>query len=413
MPRRMPSGQGGEPFPALRVRLKVPRARYRSAARSASSGGPATRRPSAGHGARRSGGHWRRPAANEPARSRTRARVAPERGPRRGSPHDQRPRPGRPKHPVRRSSATFVNELADRQPREVMGRPERAQRGRASWTEIISLGRGDVRIATGTPRFVIVIVSPASTALSSRGRWVLASYEPTVRTVPAPGLVFQTSLDCPPRRVERSADNGRSGVASSARSGPGMARVDHEHASDLRAEAFDVVRDRRIPGHVVAGPRLDHMVTLGHPPTAGDDDVVLVAGVGVDTGRSPRRDRSLEDPNVARSSAIDLFHRRAVRTGSPRAIRRANDTWCRRGIEEQPRNRDFEGSRNRGQSIERGHGLAVLDLGQISDVEAASVADLGQRQASGLTPATHLAPDVGPLRTWTLVGRGFFFSHTT
>src|SRR3970040_275447 len=84
-----------------------------------------------------------------------------------------------------------------------------------------------------------------------------------------------------------------------------VARVDHEDPSGLGAQALDVMGNRRVPGHVVARPQLEDLVALGHPPAAGQDEVVLVAGVGMDPRRAAGANDRLADPDIPGRPAVD------------------------------------------------------------------------------------------------------------
>lgn len=46
-------------------------------------------------------------------------------------------------------------------------------------------------------------------------------------------------------------------------------RIDDQQPSRVRPDVFDIVRNGRIPGQVVAGPELDHMLALGQTPATG------------------------------------------------------------------------------------------------------------------------------------------------
>src|SRR3990170_5566030 len=202
----------------------------------------------------------------------------------------------------------------------------------------------------------------------------------TERNDPGPaGETTSAALD-PPRGLPATA---------------GVARIDHEDPPGLGAQALDVVGNRRVPGQVVARPDLEDLVALGHPPAAGQDEMVLVAGVGVDPGRAARRDDCLEDPDVPGGPAVDLLHRPTVDPGDPGPLRGPDDARRRRRVEEEPGDGDLEGLGDRDQGIEGWHGLAVLDLAQVADVEVAPVADLGEGETACLPPAPDLATDVG------------------
>ena len=68
-----------------------------------------------------------------------------------------------------------------------------------------------------------------------------------------------------------------------------------------------------VPADVVAGPDLDHVVALGHPEMAAQDDVMLVAGVGMGAGPTARGRDRLDDADVARQAAVDPLDPTEVR----------------------------------------------------------------------------------------------------
>ena len=65
-----------------------------------------------------------------------------------------------------------------------------------------------------------------------------------------------------------------------------------------------------------------------------------------------------------------------------------------RRVEQEPGRRHVEGAGDRGERLERGYGLVVLDLAEVADVEPARLAHLGERQRAGLAPAARLAADL-------------------
>src|SRR4026207_2062823 len=84
------------------------------------------------------------------------------------------------------------------------------------------------------------------------------------------------------------------------------AGIDDEHRADVVPDVLDVVRDRGIPGQIVARTELLDMVALRHAPAPPDDEMVLIALMGVDARREPRRCGDLEDADVPGCAGIDL-----------------------------------------------------------------------------------------------------------
>ena len=106
----------------------------------------------------------------------------------------------------------------------------------------------------------------------TRGRDVHPGRPPAARSADGRG--------CPRRRR----------LTRRARSGPGEEGHDEDVAL-LVADHLGIVGDRPVPAEVVARAQLHHVVALGHPPSAAQDEVVLVAGMGVQArpGRRPAR----------------------------------------------------------------------------------------------------------------------------
>ena len=65
-------------------------------------------------------------------------------------------------------------------------------------------------------------------------------------------------------------------------------QADDQHRPRLVPDRHAVVRDQAVPAEVVPRPELDDVIALGHPEAAGQDDVVLVAGVAVQPRRASR-----------------------------------------------------------------------------------------------------------------------------
>ena len=68
-----------------------------------------------------------------------------------------------------------------------------------------------------------------------------------------------------------------------------------EDVALLVADDLGVVRDGAVPADVVARPQLHHVFALRHPPAAAQDQVMLVAGVGVQARPSAGRGDTLDD----------------------------------------------------------------------------------------------------------------------
>ena len=85
--------------------------------------------------------------------------------------------------------------------------------------------------------------------------------------------------------------------------------VDDDQARLLVADRLSVVGQGAVEQDVVAGFGLHHRLSLRDPNAAREDDVVLVAGMGVEAGPVARRHRALEDRDVACDPAVDLRHR--------------------------------------------------------------------------------------------------------
>jgi len=64
--------------------------------------------------------------------------------------------------------------------------------------------------------------------------------------------------------------------------------ADDQHHGRLAADSLGVVGDGGVPEQVVAGAEIDHVLALDGADPARQDDVVLVAGVGVQPGAAPR-----------------------------------------------------------------------------------------------------------------------------
>ena len=56
--------------------------------------------------------------------------------------------------------------------------------------------------------------------------------------------------------------------------------------------------DRSVPADVVARSHVDHVVALGHPEAAAQDNVMLIAGVRMGAGPRARRCHGLDDADV-------------------------------------------------------------------------------------------------------------------
>ena len=87
------------------------------------------------------------------------------------------------------------------------------------------------------------------------------------------------------------------------------ADADDEHRRLVVADDLAVVRDRAVPPDVVAGADLDDVVALGQPEPAAQDDVMLVAGMGVRARRA--------DPAGPTTSRIETSRESARRRARP------------------------------------------------------------------------------------------------
>ena len=94
-----------------------------------------------------------------------------------------------------------------------------------------------------------------------------------------------------PRCPEAPPDAGRQSAAAQLLGTEGH----DEDVALLVADHLGVVRDRAVPAEVVARADFDDMVALGHPPAPAQDQVMLVAGVGVQPGPAADRRDALDD----------------------------------------------------------------------------------------------------------------------
>src|SRR4051794_16340213 len=86
--------------------------------------------------------------------------------------------------------------------------------------------------------------------------------------------------------------------------------ADDECRRGLIPDLLRIVRQRRVPQQVVAGTELFARRALREPDPPREDDVVLVAGMRMETDAGPRPGhRSVNDSEVARDAAVDLFDR--------------------------------------------------------------------------------------------------------
>jgi hypothetical protein len=159
------------------------------------------------------------------------------------------------------------------------------------------------------------------------------------------------------------------------------------------------VRDRAVPGHVVAGPELDLVLALAHPPAPAKDEVVLLARVCVGSGREAGPEADLEHREAARQAAVDPLDVAAVENIRLRALARAHYPRRHDLVDEQPGRRDVQRFGDRAEGVERRRGLLVLDLRQVAEVQAAPLRETGEGQAALEPPAPDLAPDGDPAPT--------------
>src|SRR3954467_10595980 len=84
--------------------------------------------------------------------------------------------------------------------------------------------------------------------------------------------------------------------------------TDDQRGCALIPDLLRVVRQRRVPEQVVAGTEFYGRRALREPDPPREDDVVLVAGMRMEAHARPRsRHGSVNDPEVARDAAVDLF----------------------------------------------------------------------------------------------------------
>src|SRR5207237_8515002 len=108
----------------------------------------------------------------------------------------------------------------------------------------------------------------------------------TRRSAMAPSTARPKSRRPRDRRPESAAR--RSGaVMELAAARP--ARVDHEHPADVRADDLDVVRDARVPDEEIARSQLDDVLALAQSPAPLEHEVMLVRGVGMQSGPAAGR----------------------------------------------------------------------------------------------------------------------------
>src|SRR3954451_21323862 len=83
---------------------------------------------------------------------------------------------------------------------------------------------------------------------------------------------------------------------------------DDQHGAVLVADRLPVVGDGAVPAEVIAGCELDLMFSLAQSPAAAQDEVVLIAGVGMGADLAARWPAHLEDRDVAGGPAVDVLH---------------------------------------------------------------------------------------------------------
>jgi len=165
--------------------------------------------------------------------------------------------------------------------------------------------------------------------------------------------------------------------------------TDDQHRPVVGPDRLRVVGDRAVPADVVARTGLDHVIALGHPEPAAQDEVVLVPRVGVGSrARTGPRDR-LDDRDTTSKPAVDPLHPSKV-LDLDRALGASDHGRGRRVLEEEPRDRHLEGISQAGQAGQRRLGLVVLDLRQVADVQPCPLGDAREGQASLGPPSTDL-----------------------
>ena len=103
--------------------------------------------------------------------------------------------------------------------------------------------------------------------------------------------------------------------------------ADEEQHGRLLADAFGVVRDRGVPEEIVARAELDRVGALSQPDSTRQNEMVLVAGVGVEARPLAWPVRHQGDPQVAWDPAIDLLDADPAGTAPSAARSGAHDTW--------------------------------------------------------------------------------------
>jgi hypothetical protein len=132
------------------------------------------------------------------------------------------------------------------------------------------------------------------------------------------------------------------------------------------------------------------VLALGHPEVPAQDEVVLLAGVRVQSDTPAGAGRGdLEDRDVARRPTIDMRHPAQLGLAD-RALVGPDHERRREVVDEEPGGRHLQRVGDRHEAAERGRGLVVLDLRQVAHVQAAALGDVGERQLALRPPALDL-----------------------
>ena len=132
------------------------------------------------------------------------------------------------------------------------------------------------------------------------------------------------------------------------------------------------------------------MVTLAEPEPTPEHQMVLVATVAVRADQRPNGlRRRLDDRDVAPGASVDELDLTGIR-GCDRPVGGADDDGRRHIAKEEPGDRDVEGFADRVQAGQGRGCLVVLDLRQVTHVQAGSLSDVGQGEAALDSPATDL-----------------------
>ena len=104
-----------------------------------------------------------------------------------------------------------------------------------------------------------------------------------------------------------------------------------------------VVRDRPVPADVVARTDLDDVVALGHPPSAAQHDVMLVAGMACGRRRARPRPPVTSTIETSRlSTAVDVLDAAETRRASTGRSAARTTTGCGHLVHEEPGGRDVQ-----------------------------------------------------------------------